>query len=255
MRAIPVGFSTVAHARRGDHLRAVVGGPLDSRAIETMIARSPRSVHFWPGSEPMSTDANVDFLADLPDLNELDFDWQVLPVIPDAVFGRLEALTATGRRAKVKIQTGSIARMRELEVFPRIVDGPLSLCGALEELTLRGWPTSGVQVVDGCHSLTNLKMSSRGGLAEFIWRSAPQRLSTIQLHGVRLESLAGIERIPTLEMLIVQMTRSCRPELDLAPLAECAELRVVILAGVSGVINREALQDLPHLLTTRIGPT
>lgn len=54
-------------------------------------------------------------------------------------------------------------------------------------------------------------------------------------------------------MLIIQMNRSYLPELDLAPLAKCTQLRVVILAGVSAVINRNVLEGLPNLVTVRIG--
>lgn len=228
--------------------RAMINQPLTEELIAEIDTERVDIVCLLPGSEG----SDVALLEGLPGLKGLDIDWVRMPRLPAPVLGRLEELT-TSSNAGVKVDLAELQNASSLEGRPKMFAGSFSMIPGLEILALRGLDESGLQVVEGCAKLRILRVTTKVRSASIGWRNPPRRLRELQLNGVVLETLTGVEQLPELEFFLLNGGSGARElTLDLSPLALCRGLKVVGIDGYRGVTGLDRLDVLTALGTLHV---
>lgn len=228
--------------------RCMINQPLTETLIAEMGTAGVDIVALLPGS----AGSDVSLLEGLPGLKGLDFDWVSMPAVPVSVLARLEEFgTSSNRGARVDL--AGLGRASALEGPPKMFTGSFAMVSGLELLALRGLDERGLQVVEGCAELRILRVTARARKASVGWQNPPRRLRELQLNGVVLETLSGVEDLPDLEFFLINGGSAAREvTLDLSPLARCRRLKVVGIDGYRGVTGLDRLDELTTLSTLHV---
>lgn len=232
---------------------AVIDAPLDNDLVRRLIDLEVDGVELLRESAPHGNShaQGLEWLTEASTVQHVTIDWATAPSIPLAVLRNLRSLTITSSKARSPIECGDLTHVRVLEAPSRILSGALANAPALEWLTLRTFPPEGLQALDGCTTLRSARIRGRQSLARFGWHISPSSLEELTLESVSIEGLAGLESLPELRILSIEVKHPngvTREPLDLSPLITCRKLRVVLIGGIQ-TTGKEAIESLPALQT------
>lgn len=229
---------------------ALVSAPWSTEVLTALTDADVEGLTLAPTSE-VREGGGLDGLDRLESLRALEVGWARVPPLPVATLRRVEELALTGTGGE-RIELADLAEVRSLELRPGRASGALSDVPHLEVLSTRGMPADGLASLDGCRSLTVVRMHGRG-VTRPGWNDAPASVSSLVLSGIALDSLDGIGDLRDLNDLALETGRAARGlVLDLAPLARLPRLRVVTADGYAGYRNVDVARGAVQ--TVRLGP-
>ncbi|MFH5823324.1 hypothetical protein [Georgenia sp. AZ-5] len=216
------------------------------RGVEGVILTGPALAGLKRG--------DLDWLADLDGLKAVELNYERVPPIPPEVLPRLESFQRIGRSSQV-ISTDQLPNVRGLTISPVAgLDGGLDACPHLVSVALAGFDHPDLRILDGCTNLKQAKIQAKrnAGPISFGWEHPPERLEYLQLIGLPITGLHGIDQLPHLWGLHVDLTRVPEhpPRVDLTPLRGCRKLAGLTLGMAGHLTHLEVLAELPELDST-----
>ena len=183
----------------------------------------------------------------------------IVPPMPAGALGHVERLDVHARtRLRQPIDVSTLTEVRELSASADQLEGTLSQMTRLRDLYLDRVAEPSMAPVSGMRELEHLRLEMRRGVStpfDFRCDDPPPRLRELIVMDAPLGSLAGLERLAGLEILVLSPDASA-PQggpVDLRPLSRLERLQDVRIVSNAQFEHISVIEGLPRIERARIG--
>jgi hypothetical protein len=198
-------------------------------------------------------------LEDLQPVVLLVWSRGIVPPLPAGALEHVERLDVDARvRLRQPIDVSTLTEVRELSASAGQLGGSLSQMTRLRHLLLDRVAEPSMAPVSGMRELEYLRLELRRGVStsfDFRCDDPPLRLRELVVMDAPLGSLAGLERLAGLEILVLSPDPSA-PQgapVDLRPLSRLERLQDVRIVSNAQFEHISVIEGLPRIERARIG--
>lgn len=199
------------------------------------------------------------WLADLQPVVLLVWARGIVPPLPADALRHVERLDILARtRLRQPVDVSTLTEVRDLSASADQIEGALSQMTRLRDLYLDRAAEPSMAAVSGLRELEYLRLEMRRDVStsfDFRCDDPPPRLRELIVMDAPLGSLAGLERLAGLEILVLSPDPSA-PQgapVDLRPLSRLERLRDVRIVSDAQFEHISAVEGLPRIERARIG--